>query len=74
MREWLVKNRKSCGMTTYQAADKAGISQSYYAAIENGERQSDMSLSIMQKLAKAFGISVYEIVQLETEYQSKQVI
>lgn len=74
MREWLVRSRKHCEMTTYQAAEKAGISQSYYAAIENGERQADMSLSIMQKLAKVFGITVDDIVQMETEHQKEKHI
>ena len=73
MREWLVNMRDKCGISQYKAADLAGISQSYYAAIETGARQSDMSLSTMQKLAAAFGVSVSDIVNAETEYQAKRI-
>ena len=73
MREWLIEKRKEKGVSQYKCAKELGISQSYYAAIETGARQSDMSLSTMQKLAAAFGVSVSDIVNAETEYQAKQI-
>lgn len=39
MREWLRQERQSKGMTQQSAADAAGMSQSYYALIETGERR-----------------------------------
>lgn len=37
-RQWLADIRASLELTTYQAAEKCGISQSFYSAIENGTR------------------------------------
>ena len=38
MREWLKDIREKAGYSTYKAAELSGISQSYYYAIEAGER------------------------------------
>jgi len=65
MREYLKELRRKAEMSQLQAARKAGIVQSYYAAIESGARQSDMTLSIMQKLAGAFNVTVERIIEQE---------
>ena len=70
-REYLIELREAKNMTQQNVIDRIGISQVYYSLIENGARQSDMSLSTMQKLAAAFGVSVSDIVSAETEYQAK---
>lgn len=36
--KWLRETRKMQGLTTYQAADRAGITQGYYAMLESGKR------------------------------------
>lgn len=36
--EWLKANRQRMGMSTYQVAKEAGISQTYYWLIENGRK------------------------------------
>ena len=42
MREWLVKIRKEKNMTQRDVAEKAKISNSYYAMIETGDRRSSV--------------------------------
>ena len=36
--KWLRETRRKQGLTTYQAADGAGITQGYYAMLESGKR------------------------------------
>ena len=48
-REWLIEARKARGLTTYTAAEKAGISQSTYAQIETGRRNP--SIKVARKIA-----------------------
>lgn len=69
MREYLKKRRESAKLTHQGLAEKTGLSRSNYTNIENGNRQTDMSLSIMEKLAKAFGVSVQTIVKEEMKYK-----
>ncbi|MFE4569988.1 helix-turn-helix transcriptional regulator [Paenibacillus chitinolyticus] len=40
MRHWLVQFRKLSGLTQQEVADKAGISRSYYADIEQGSKNA----------------------------------
>ncbi|KXK66613.1 hypothetical protein A5N82_13985 [Christensenella minuta] len=60
--------------TMNDMAKKLDISESYYSLIENGDRQTDMSLSIIEKLAKAFGVSVQTIVKEEMKYKKENQI
>lgn len=53
MRNWLVDIRKAKGMSQYDAAEKSGISQSYYAAIETEMRGNPLKVDIAQKIATA---------------------
>ena len=55
MRQWLVTMREKKGISQYKAADLAGISQSYYAAIETGARGKPLSVDIAKKVATALG-------------------
>lgn len=59
-------------MTQQQISELLKVSREYYTRIENGERQKDMSLSVMQKLAAVFAVPVEQIMELETEYQQAQ--
>lgn len=38
MLKWIIEKRKILRMSQFKVASEAGISQSYYAAIENGVR------------------------------------
>ena len=55
MRKWLVEIRKAANMSQYTTAEKAGISQSYYASIETGVRGKPLSVTIAKKIATALG-------------------
>ena len=69
MRCYLRSRRMKINSTMNDMAKKLDISESYYSLIENGDRQADMSLSIMEKLAKAFEVSVQTIVKEEMKYK-----
>lgn len=70
MREYLISLRGD--RKQMDVATDVGIVQQYYSAIENGEKQKDMSLSVMCKLAKAFDISVETILQYELDYMENK--
>ena len=57
MREWLVEIRKSKNLSQYDVAREAGISQSYYAAIETEMRGNTLKVDIAQKIATALEFS-----------------
>ena len=65
MREWLKKLRIEKKLTQQSIADKTGMSLSNFNLIENGERQKDLDLSLIIKLAKIFGVSVDYIIAEE---------
>ena len=65
MREYLKKLREEKGMTQQMAAEKMGIGQSYYSDIELAVKQTDMSLSTVQKISEAFGVPVATVIEEE---------
>ena len=46
-------------------AEKLGISESYYCAIENGERQRKMDMLLASGLSAILEVPVSRIVQLD---------
>jgi len=62
MREWLKKLRTDSGLTMKEMGEKLGISESYYCAIEIGDRQKRMDLKLASGIAGIFGISVDQVV------------
>jgi transcriptional regulator with XRE-family HTH domain len=54
------KRRQARGMTLDQLAEEAELSPNYLGSIESGKR--DPSLSTVQRLADAFGVSIGELV------------
>lgn len=72
MRTWMVEMRNSSRQSQYKLAGVLGISQSYYAAIEAGKRQTDMSYSMMERLAKAFKLPVQAVIEAESERRERQ--
>ena len=61
----LKKLRIEKKLTQQSIADKTGMSLSNFNLIENGERQKDLDLSLVIKLAKIFGVSVDYIITEE---------
>ena len=59
----MVKARREAqGLTQTGLAKRAKVSQAYIASIEAGSRKNP-SLAILQKLAKALGVPVTELLQ-----------
>lgn len=48
---WLRETRKTQSLTTYQVAERAGITQGYYTMVEIGKRLP--SVEVAQKIAAA---------------------
>ena len=52
MRKWLKEIRKKKGLSQYQVARQAKLSQSYYAGIETGERGHKLPVQTAKKIAE----------------------
>ena len=68
MRTWLKELRISRNMTQKEMAKKLGITEAYYALIENGQRQKKMDVTILAGIAKATGMSVGRVAVKELAY------
>ena len=71
MRTYLKELRKKAGFTQNDVAERIGIGASTYTMIELGERQKDMNLSLVEKLADIFGVSVGEIAEQESKLKAR---
>ncbi len=69
MRTYLKNFREQNKLSQQNVALKIGLSQQYYNYIEKGVRQKDMSLSVMERLAKVFNLSLETIIDAEKDYQ-----
>lgn len=67
MREWLKALRVEKGLTMKAMGEKLHISESYYCAIENGDRQKKMDVAIASGLAEIFGVPIARIIELDQE-------
>ena len=65
MRKWLKNLRTQNGYTQTEIANKLGITQHYYCSIESGERQKDLDLSFVTRIANIFDVSIEWIVEQE---------
>lgn len=65
MRKWLKKLRKNKELSQYETAKRIGICQQYYAFIESGKRQKDLSLILAKKLSLLFDVSLEYIISEE---------
>lgn len=63
------RRRRALGMTLDQFAEEAELSPNYLGSIENGQR--DPSLSTVQRLADAFGVSIGELVGDREEFTAE---
>ena len=57
--------RKARGLSQEAFAEKAGLGYKYYQHVESGRRR-DIRLSTLEKLAKACGLELWELLNLET--------
>ena len=53
MRQWLKELREQSGLSQCSVAEKSGISQNYYSAIETGERGNPLNVDVAKKIAEA---------------------
>lgn len=65
MRDWLRTMRIEKKYTMKEMGEKLNISESYYCAIENGERQKKMDITFAASLAEIFTIPISDIVSFE---------
>lgn len=70
MREWLRDLRNQKELTMKAVAEKLGISESYYCAIENGERQKRMDMLLAAGLSAVFEIPVVRIIELDSSWKA----
>ena len=72
MREWLRNARLEKGFTMKQLADELHISESYYCSIENGYRQKDMDLSLVERISKSLRVPVKQILMFEHVHRTTE--
>jgi transcriptional regulator with XRE-family HTH domain len=61
MSQQIRKQREASGLTQAELAKKAGVTQAYLSALENGSRKNP-SLDLLRKLAKALKTDVAELL------------
>jgi len=72
MRCYLRELRAGHSLTQQNVADKLGITNRYYSAIEAGRRQADMKNSMIDKLAAVFGVTGEDVREMEADYQAER--
>lgn len=72
MREWLKSLRLKNGYTMKDMGEKLGISESYYCAIENGDRQKKMDMLVASSLATIFKVSISKIANFESANENEK--
>lgn len=73
MRKWLKEIREKKGLSQYQVAKQARLSQSYYAGIESGDRGHKLPVKTAKRIANVLGFNwtrfyeTEEAVKTETD-------
>lgn len=57
MRKWLKEIREKKGLSQYQVAEQAKLSQSYYAGIESGDRGHKLPVKTAKRIASVLGFN-----------------
>ena len=57
MRKWLKEIREKKGLSQYQVAKQARLSQSYYAGIESGDRGHKLPVKTAKRIANVLGFN-----------------
>ena len=71
MRHWLKTLREQKNITMKSMGDFLGISESYYCAIEKGERQKKMDMTLASGLAAILGVPIADVVNYESEWRNR---
>ena len=58
--------RKGLGLTQEAFAEKSGLDYKYYQSVEAG-RKRDIRLSTLEKLAKACGLKLWQLLNLDDD-------
>ena len=58
--------REAHGLTQEAFAEKSGLDYKYYQSVEAGRRR-DLRLSTLEKLARACGLKLWELLNFDTE-------
>lgn len=69
MRDWMVQRRKRAGYTQTQLAEALEVGQAAISSWETG-RSTHLPLRTLERLSKAFHVSLGEIVEAELNYQN----
>lgn len=71
MRDYLLTLRKRKNLTQKELAQKLDVSESYYNQIENGERQKNMDISLVNRLSLVLEIPITTIIEHENQLRRK---
>lgn len=71
MRAYLKDLREERHLTQIQLAKSIGLSQSYYAWIESGNRQKNITLDTLFKLSEALAVPIETLISSEKAYKTK---
>ena len=73
MRTWLKTLRSEKGFSMKDMGNKLGISESYYCAIENGDRQKNMDMMLASGISTILEIPIASVVKHELEWHESEV-
>lgn len=68
MRLWLKDIRNNKGLSQYQVAEQANISQSYYAGIEAGVRGNKLPAETAKKIARVLNFNWIRFYENNDEF------
>lgn len=67
-RDYLRVKRKQMQLTAMDVSLITGITDTYYAQLERGERGKRLPVGVLIEIAHALGFSLSEIIKLEDNY------
>lgn len=70
MREYLKNRRFELSLTQEQVAARINCTQQSYGFIENGNRQQNITLDLLERLAAAFDVPISEMIECENKYKA----
>lgn len=74
MREYMRLQRLKIGLKQTEIAEAAGISKSYYSDIERGNRQKNIDIAILAKLAVPLRLTISDMIEFEERGKENESI
>lgn len=74
MRKWLKEIREKKGLSQYQVARQAKLSQSYYAGIEIGNRGHKLPVQTAKKIAKVLDFDWTKFYEDDTKESDEEEV